>query len=126
KWYEEWNRSPHPHKDVSEISLKHSLVAQLQLIGEQLTNLPTAEEPEQMWKFVERLDPELRIGQRIPIEELVQEYCILLDVVRNWIYERQIDVPFLEYSYFYRALFELTAESVRRYSAEEAKIVSAE
>lgn len=63
---------------------------------------------------------------KIPIEEVVQEYSIAVDVVRSWIEERGIDVAFAEYSYFYRALFELTAEAVRRYSAEQANIVSGE
>lgn len=126
RWYEAWDRSPHPHRDVSEKLLTSSLAAQFRLIGEQLKNLRTAEAPEQMWKLVTRLDPELRIAQRIPIEEVVQEYSIAVGVVRSWIEERGIDVAFAEYSYFYRALFELTAEAVRRYSAEQANIVSGE
>jgi hypothetical protein len=106
--------------------LKDYLPAQLRLIGEQLRNLSTAEKPEVIWKLVERLNPELGIVQNIPIEEVVQEYCILVEVVRNWIEERTIDVPFSEYSYFYRAIFELTAESGRRYSIQQANIVSGE
>jgi signal transduction histidine kinase len=98
----------------------------LRLIGEQLKNFGTAEEPEEMWKLVNRLEPELRIAQQIPIHEVVQEYCIAVDVVRDWIEERKIEVPFHEYSYFYRALFELTAESIRRYSTRQAEIVTEE
>src|SRR5262245_57270288 len=123
KWYDAWMLSSHPPIDGGEHSLKDRLGAQLRLIGKQLKNLGTAEEPREMWKPMERLDPELRVAQNIPIEEVVQEYSIVLDVVRNWIEERGIDVPFPEYSYFYRALFELTAESVRRYSIEQANIV---
>jgi len=52
-----------------------------------------AENPEEMWEWVERLE-RIRIAQRIPIEEVVQEYRILVDVVRDWIEERAIDVPF--------------------------------
>ena len=37
-----------------------------------------------------------------------------------------IEVPFDEYSYFHKALFELTAESVRRYSIEQASVISEE
>jgi two-component system, OmpR family, sensor histidine kinase SenX3 len=87
-WYETWIRSSLPHADVAEHSLKDNLTAQLRLIGEQLRNLGTAQKPEEMWKLVERLNPDLRIAQNIPIEEVVQEYCILVDVVRDWIEER--------------------------------------
>ena len=77
RWYEAWRRSSHPYADVGEHSLKHSLSTQLRLIGQQLRNLSAAEAPGEMWKLAERLDPELRVAQRIPIEEVVQEYCIL-------------------------------------------------
>jgi two-component system, OmpR family, sensor histidine kinase SenX3 len=126
RWYETWSRSSHPHRDVSEKLLKDSLAAQFRLIGEQLKNLSTAEAPELMWKLVSRLDPEARIAQKILIEEVVQQYRIAVDVVRSWVQERGVNVEFAEYSYFYRALFELTAEAVRRYSAEQANIVSGE
>ena len=125
KWYEASRLSSHP-KGVDEHLLKNRIGDHLRLIGEQLKNLSSAEEPGEMWKLVDRLDPELRVRQHVAIEEVVQEYCTVLDVVRNWIEERRIDVPFVEYSYFYRALFELTAESVRRYSIEQANIVAAE
>ncbi len=79
-----------------------------------------------MWKLMEPFNRDLHIVQNIPIEEVVQEYCILVDVVRDWIEERTVDVPFSEYSYFYRAIFELTAESVRRQSIQQANIISGE
>jgi len=125
KCYEALMQSSHPPKDLDEDLLRNSLGAHLRFVGEQLKNLSSAEKTGEMWKLVERLDPELLVGH-IPIEEVVQEYSTVLDVVRNWIEERNIDVPFLEYSYFYRALFELTAESVRRYSIEQANIIAAE
>jgi signal transduction histidine kinase len=73
-----------------------------------------------MWKIADRLDPELRVEQDVPIEEVVHEYRIAVDTMRNWIQERRIHVPFREYSYFYEAIFELTAESVRRYAKHQA------
>lgn len=115
RWYEAWRRSPHPHPDVSEAALKDKLPLQLRVIGEQLQKLRAAEN-----KDSHRLDPELRVEQDIPIEEVVQEYRIAVDAIREWIEQHDLDVSFQEFSYFYTALFELTAESVRRYAAHEA------
>jgi len=126
RWYEAWRNSTHPHRDVSEELIKSKLALQLRTIGEQIAKLTAAENPEQMWQSVARLDPELRIGQNIAIEEVVQEYSLAVDVVRSWLEERKIEVPFNEYSYFHKAFFELTAESVRRYSIEQAKRISEE
>jgi two-component system sensor histidine kinase SenX3 len=116
RWYERRRAGDTPQHGVSEASLKDHLSPQLRLIGEQLLDLPAAENPGQMWKVTERLDPEERVSQEMPIEEVVQEYDLAIDVVRTWIEERGIEVSFLEYSYFYRSMFELTAESVRRYA----------
>lgn len=124
RWYEAWRASEHPHHEVSEAALKDHLAPQLRLIGEQLRDLAGAEDPERMWKVTERLTPEARVDQEIPIEELVQEYRLAVDVVRQWVEERRIEVPFRELSYFFGALFELTAESVRRYQAAEAARVA--
>lgn len=126
RWYDAWQRSEHWRKEVSEAALKDLLSEHLKLIGEQLRNLAKAEQPGQMWKITQRLDPEKRVGQEIPIEEVVQEYGLAVDVVRDWIAERRIDVPFAEYSYFHQAIFELTAESVRRYAQHQAEVVSQE
>src|SRR5689334_7179033 len=86
RWFEAWMLSPHT-KDVDEHLLKNRLGEHLRLIGEQLKNLSSAETPGEMWKPTDRLDPELRLGQHISIEEVVQRYCIALDVVRDWIEE---------------------------------------
>lgn len=77
-----------------------------------------------MWKVIARLQPEQRVTQEIPIEEVVHEYGIAVATVREWIDERGIQVPFQEYAYFHAALFELTAESVRRYALRQAELVS--
>jgi signal transduction histidine kinase len=120
RWYERWRESAHPRHDVGEAALKNSLASQLRLIGEQLGDLRTAEHPEQIWKVTERLDPEARVAQNMPIDEVVQEYDLAIDVVRTWIEDRGIDVAFSDYSYFYRSMFELVAESVRRYASHQA------
>lgn len=120
RWYQAWRASEHPHEDVSEAALKDKLGLQLQIIGEQLLELHKAENPHEMWKITERLDPELRIGQDVPIEEVVQEYRLAVETVRDWIEDAGIDVSFAEYSFFYASIFELTAESVKRYSEHQA------
>jgi signal transduction histidine kinase len=120
RWYEAWRTSAHPHHEIGEAALKNHLGPQLRLIGEQLRDLASAEDPEQMWKVAARLAPEARVEQEIPIEEVVQEYRLAVDVVRQWIEERGIEVPFREASYFFGAVFELAAESVRRYQAAAA------
>ena len=93
RWYEAWRNSPHPHIDVSEQLLKNKLASQLRTIGEQIEKLTTAETPERMWKSPGLLDPELRVGQKIPIEAVVQEFSLAVDVVRNWIKERNNRSP---------------------------------
>ncbi|OJY15784.1 MAG: hypothetical protein BGO98_24250 [Myxococcales bacterium 68-20] len=126
RWYERWTRSRHPHPELSEAALKDKLPVQLRIIGKQLQQLCEAECTEDMWKIEERLDPEVRVEQDVPIEEVVQEYRIAVRTVRDWIKERKIDVSFAEYSYFYDAVFELTAESVRRYATHQAENVMQE
>lgn len=123
RWYEEWRQSSHPRHDLGAAVLKNSLGAQFRLIGEQLRDLATAEHPEQIWTITERLDPEGRVDQEMPIEEVVQEYSLAIDVVRTWIEEQGIDVSFTDYSYFFRAMYELTAETVRRYTKHQTEVV---
>lgn len=119
RWYQEWKRSSHPHEDVSEELLRDNLAEQLRVIGAQLMS-STPELPSEMWEIAERLHPEDRVEQRIPIEQEVRSYKILVSVVREWIEEHEIDVPFEEYSFFSEAIFELVAESMRRYSKHRA------
>ncbi len=126
RWYERWRRSRHPHPELSEAALKDKLPVQLRIIGRQLQQLGDAECTEDMWKVGERLDPEERVEQDVPIEEVVKEYRIAVGVVREWIREKKIGVSFAEYSYFYDAVFELTAESVRRYATHQAETLTQE
>jgi two-component system sensor histidine kinase SenX3 len=116
RWYAQWRESSHPRHALGKMALKNSLPDQLRLIGEQLRDLGSAEGVEEIWRISERLDPERRVNQEMPIQEVVQEYALAIDVVRIWIEERHINVPFADYSYFYLAMFELAAESVRRYA----------
>lgn len=123
RWMERWRRSSHPHHGLSDAALRDLLATQLEIIGRQIRDLRGAERPEEMWQVTRRLDPEERVGQDVPIEEVVEEYGLAVDTVRDWIEDRDIAVPFEEYSYFYRAIFELTAEAVRRFAKHEAAIV---
>lgn len=119
RWYERWCQIARPDPTVSEAALKDHLPLQLRVIGEQLLNLGSAEEPGEMWKRSHRLNPEARVEQDVAIEAVVLEYRIALDTIRAWIREHAIEVEFDEYSYLYAALFELTAETVRRYREHE-------
>lgn len=127
RWYDAWRESSHPHDDVAEAALKDKLPQQLRLIGEQLEELARAdavadvEKTAETSRIAEQSDPGVRVEQDVPIQDVVQQYRIVVDTVRTWIEERGIDVPFAEYSYFYSAIFELAAESVRRYSQHEAQ-----
>ena len=121
RWYERWKKSRHPHPELSEAALKDNLAVQLRIIGEQLRELERAECPEDMWKVTARLDPEMRVEQEIPIEEVVQEYRLAVSTIRDWIHDRNIEVSFEDYSYLFDALFELAAESVRRYATHQAE-----
>lgn len=123
-WYKEWKDSPHPHPEISEALLKDGLPEQLRVIGEQLQKDELAELPKNMWKITDRLDPEERVFQDIPIEEVVHEYRIFIKVVRRFIHDKEPTVPFDEYSYFYESVYELTAEAVKRYAKYQAEVVS--
>lgn len=126
RWYDTWQRSPHARPELSEAALKDLLPAQLHLIGQQLADLTEAEHPKQMWKVTDRLEPELRVRDEMPIEEVVLEYGVVVSTVREWLKERQVQVSFDEYSYFFQAVHELTAESVRRYATHQADLVAQE
>lgn len=126
RWVEAWRRSARARPTLSGAALRDHLPLQLRLIGEQLVSLPDAEHPEAMWQIAERLEPELRVGQDVSIEEVVHEYGLVVEVVRDWIAERALPVSFDEYTYFYQALFALVAESVRRYASHQAEVVRKE
>lgn len=80
-----------------------------------MRDLAQAETPEENWQVSDRMDPEARVDQKMPIEEVVMEYSLALDVLRQWMKDQKIEPSFDEYSYLYQNIFELTSESVRRY-----------
>jgi two-component system sensor histidine kinase SenX3 len=124
RWYEAWQRSPHPHPELSEAALKNTLANQVRIIGEAMEADGPREAPEGLWQIRGRLHPEQRVDQQILIEEVVHEYGLLIDVVRTWVEERGLEVSFGDYSYFHQAVLELIAESVRRFARHQAEQVS--
>lgn len=124
RWHTMWRRTRRAHPELSESALKDRLPLQLRVIGHQLSKYGHPEDPNEMWNVTERLDPETRMEQDFPIEDVVQEYRVLVETVHNWIKERTLEISYEEYAYFSAAIFELTAESVRRcvtYKDEEVR-----
>lgn len=116
-WYDAWRRSVLPHLEIGEAALKDHMSPQLLRIGQQMMDLNTATTPENNWNISDRMDPEARVDQNMPIEEVVMEYSLALDVLRQWIKDEKLEPSFDEYSYLFQNIFELTSESVRRYEA---------
>lgn len=114
-WYNAWRQSRLPHHEIDEAALKDHLSPQLLHIGEQMKNLDLATSPENNWKVGSRMDPEARVDQNMPIEEVVTEYSLALDVIRQWIKDNGIEPTFEEYTYLCQNMFELASESARRY-----------
>jgi signal transduction histidine kinase/ActR/RegA family two-component response regulator len=103
-------------RGLSEVALKDALPMQLRVVGEALQT--GSEKADELWTSdPSRLDPEDRVLQQVPIEEVVAEYSYAVDAIRRWVHERGIDIPFEDFSFVHTALFELAAESVRRYAA---------
>lgn len=127
RWYERWRREGPASPELTEAALKDHLPLQLQVIGEELLKENSSREsPRKLWQQHGRLDPEQRVLEEVLIEEVVREYGFVVEEVRHWLDERGEQVSFQEYSFFYLAMFELTAESVRRYTKFRAEQVARE
>ncbi|WP_158501714.1 HAMP domain-containing sensor histidine kinase [Vitiosangium sp. GDMCC 1.1324] len=112
--------------DLTEAVLKDHLPLQLRTIGEALRKGGAKESPRELWEKHERLDPEQRVRDEMPIEEMVREYAYVVETIRNWLEDRNEEVSFQEYSFFSLAIFELAAESARRYAKFQAEQVARE
>lgn len=123
-WYDAWRKSALPHLEIDEAALKDHLSPQLLQIGEQMRDLDSAESPEDNWKITARMDPEARVDQNMPIEEVVMEYSLAIDILRQWIKDQGLTPSFDEYSYLFQNIFELTSESVRRYEVRRQEQIS--
>lgn len=127
RWYERWLREGPSNPALTEAALKDHLPLQLRVIGEALLKgNSTRESPRELWQRHGLLDPEQRVLDEVLIEEVVREYAFVIDEIRIWIDERGEQVSFQDYSFFSLAIFELTAESVRRYTKFRVEQVARE
>ncbi|WP_373047820.1 sensor histidine kinase [Vulgatibacter sp.] len=127
RWYRRWLEEGPARPDLTEAVLKDHLAVQLRALGEAMASGElSVESAGALWKEPGRLAPEDRVRDDVPIEELVREYAFVVEEIRSWLEERGETVPFGEYSLFSVAIFELTAESARRYATYQAERVSRE
>jgi two-component system, OmpR family, sensor histidine kinase SenX3 len=127
RWYERWLREGTVIPDLTEAALKDHLPLQLRVIGEALLEENSSRgAPRELWQRHGRLDPEQRVLDEVLIEEVVREYAFVIEEVRIWRDERGEQVSVQDYSFFSVAIFELTAESVRRYAKFRAEQVARE
>jgi two-component system sensor histidine kinase SenX3 len=101
-WYDAWRQSDLPHLEIEEAALKDHLSPQLLRIGEQMKDLDLADSPTDNWKVWERMVPEARVDQNMPIEEVVQEYSLALDVLRQWIKDSGLTPSFDETHIYFK------------------------
>lgn len=117
RWFTRWQTEGPARPDLSVAVLKDHLPSQLKLIGEVLLSGDgSTASPRELWQIPGRLDPEQRVRDDIPIEEVIREYAFVIEEVRAWLREKRIVVDFEDFSFFSVAIFELAAESARRYS----------
>lgn len=126
RWYEWWQQEGPAIPGLTEAVIKDHLGVQLQAIGESLREGGASESPRKLWEQPGRLDPEQRVRDEMPIEEVVREYAYVIEAVRLWLDERDEQVSVQDYSYFSIAMFELAAESARRFAKYQAEQVARE
>lgn len=127
RWYMRWQAEGPARPDLSVAVLKDHLPVQLRVIGEALLGDEEAKaSPRELWQTSGRLDPEQRVRDDIPIEEVVREYAFVVEEVRIWLHEIRNPVDVDDFSFFSVAIFELAAESARRYSDFQAERVQRE
>ncbi|MGZ3460870.1 MAG: sensor histidine kinase, partial [Archangium sp.] len=125
--YDRWRREGAACEGLSEAALKDHLPVQLRAIGDAMREEGSSNEtPRELWEKYGRLEPEQRVRDEVPLEEVVREYGYVIEEVRSWLKERNEQVSFWEYSFFSLALFELAAESARRYANYQTARVARE
>lgn len=119
RWSALLRESAHPRLELSEEQLKHKIALQLRTIGAWLDDVrsPGVQKASTIWGLPESLDPEARVQQDIPIEEVVLHYGLLAETVLRLLQERPIEVTPGEIALFFQALIALIAETARRYAA---------
>ncbi|MFP2958415.1 sensor histidine kinase [Myxococcus sp. 1LA] len=127
RWYERWLRERPPSPSLTEAALKDHLAVQLRTIGDALLKgVSSRQSPRELWEQPGRLDPEQRAIDEVLIAEVVREYAFVVEEVRIWLDERGEQVPFQDYSFLFLAIFELAAESARRYAKFRAEQLARE
>ncbi|WPB78708.1 HAMP domain-containing sensor histidine kinase [Archangium violaceum] len=126
RWYEQWRQEGPALPEMTEAAIKDHLPVQLRVIGDALREGRASESPRKLWEQHGRLDPEQRVRDAVPIEEVVREYAYVIEAVRGWLTERDEQISVQEYSFFSLAIFELAAESARRFSKYQAERVARE
>lgn len=118
RWSESLRDSAHPRLDLSEEQLKHKIALQLRTIGAWLDDIraPGVQKPSTIWGLPESLDPEARVQQDVPIEEVVLHYGMLAETVLRLLEDRRLDVSPHEIALFFQAVIALIAETARRYA----------
>jgi two-component system sensor histidine kinase SenX3 len=121
RWSESLRRSAHPRRELSEAQLKHKIGLQLRTIGAWLDDVcpAGAQKSSTIWGLPESLDPEARVQQDIPIEEVVLHYGLLAETVLGLLEGRMHEVSPNEIALFFQALIALIAETARRYAASK-------
>ncbi|WNG61140.1 HAMP domain-containing histidine kinase [Archangium gephyra] len=126
RWYAQWRQEGPALPGMTEAAIKDHLPVQLRVIGDALREGGASASPRKLWEPHGRLDPEQRVRDAVPIEEVVREYAYVVEAVRGWLEERDEQVSVQEYSFFSLAIFELAAESARRFSKYQADQVARE
>jgi signal transduction histidine kinase len=122
RWCQALRGSAHPRLDLSEDQLEHKIPLQLSAIAAWLDDACVSGTPnaETIWGLPALLDPEARVRQDVPIEEVVLQYGLLADTVLDLVKDRHPDVSVHELSFFFQALIALIAETARRYAVFQA------
>lgn len=116
RWYQRWLVEGPEVAGLTEAAIKDHLGAQLGVIANALREGASSASARQLWQEPSRSDPEQRVRDDVPIEEVVREYGFVLDELRNWLAEQPGEFSFDEISFLFLAIFELAAESARRYA----------
>jgi len=121
RWSESLRESARPRLDLSEDQLKHKIALQLRTIGAWLDDVraPGVRRASTIWALPESLDPEARVQQDVPIEDVVLHYGLLAETVLHLLEDRQLDVAPNDIAHFFQALIALIAETARRYAASK-------
>src|SRR5690242_8285365 len=96
RWYAQWRQAGPALPGMTEAAIKDHLPAQLRVIGDTLREGGASASPRKLWEQHGRLDPEQRVRDAVPLEEVVREYAYVIEVVRSWLDERDEQVSVQE------------------------------